>query len=210
MKNAWIWIAGGLVALLALGGGAAATIGRRKPQTALVVGDSHSEVSWTFGGILAQRMRDAGITTFLEGVPGSSVFWWTQNNRLEELVQSLPPVDLAIVQLGGGDAARRPNQEQYNAQLYEFVSILRAAGVREIIWLSPTKDDGNGGSDARRAELANWQAEKLPALGVEVISQRQFTDDLQTRDGIHYFQGEGGYLTWARRVLEGPLEWLIE
>jgi lysophospholipase L1-like esterase len=210
MKNTWIWIAGGLVALLALGGGAAAALGRKKPQTILIVGDSHSEVAWTFGGILAQRLRAAGITTFLEGVPGASVWWWLQNDRLLELVQSVPLPDLVIVQLGGGDAARRPGQEQYSAELYEFVSILQGAGVREIIWLSPTKDEGAGGSDARRQEIANWQASRLPVLGVEVVSMRPFTDDLSTRDGIHYFPGEGGYSTWAGRVLDGPLEWLVQ
>jgi lysophospholipase L1-like esterase len=208
MKNAWAWLAAGAVLFLATGRGVVAALeGRAKPRSILIIGDSHSQGSWTLGGRLAAAFEAQGITTTQAAVPGSSVWWWLQENHLSDLLSSEPTPDLVIVELGGGDAARRVTQGKYNAQLRQFVEILRAAGIGEIVWLSPTKDEIAGGNDQRRQELADWQASKLPEFDVQVIEQRTHTDPITTTDGIHY--SREGYILWAESLLDSDLAWLV-
>lgn len=208
MKNAWAWVAAAAVLFLATGRGVVAALdGRAKPRSILIIGDSHSQGSWTLGGRLAEAFEAQGITTVQAAVPGSSVWWWLQEGRLTDLLSSEETPDLVIVELGGGDAARRPSQEKHNSQLRRFVEILRAAGVPEIVWLSPTKDELAGGNDQRRQELADWQALKLPELDVQVIEQRTHTDAITTTDGIHY--SREGYILWAESLLDSDLAWLV-
>lgn len=213
MKNAWAWVAAAAVLFLATGRGVIGALGdgRAKPRSILIIGDSHSQGGWTLGGRLSSAFEGAGISTLQSGVPGSSVWWWLQDSRLSDLMaseetQELGP-ELVIVELGGGDAARRVTQGKYNSQLRRFVEILRAAGIEEIIWLSPTKDETAGGSDQRRQDVADWQALKLPELGVQVIGQRQHTDSIPTSDGIHY--RPEGYTAWADSLLASDLQWLV-
>lgn len=212
MKNAWAWL--GVVALLfvatgrGLGAAIAGSAPRARPSSILIIGDSHSQGSWTLGGVLSSAFEDAGIPTVQMAVAGSSVWWWLQDFRLRDHLAQLSHVpSLVIVELGGGDASRRVTREKHRAALYQFVEILRAAGAQEIIWLSPTKDDIAGGNDLVRQELATWQAEELPALGVEVIAMRPYTEAIPTTDGIHY--DRDGYSAWGNAVLAGPLNWLV-
>jgi lysophospholipase L1-like esterase len=211
MKNAWAWVAAATILFLATSRGVAAAVAgtapRSRPSSILIIGDSHTQGSWTLGGVLSAAFEGMGIPTVQAGVPGASVWWWLQDNRLSNLLASEGTPGLVIVELGGGDAARRVTEEKHAAALAQFVGILRAAGVQEIIWLSPTKDDLAGGSDQRRQEVALWQAQILGGLGVEAIPMRPFTEDLQTTDGIHY--SPSNYETWGDRVLAGPLAWLV-
>jgi lysophospholipase L1-like esterase len=212
MKNAWAWL--GVVALLfvatgrGLGAAMAGSAPRARPSSILIIGDSHSQGSWTLGGVLSSAFEEAGIPTVQMAVSGSSVWWWLQESRLRDHLAGLSHVpSLVIVELGGGDASRRVTREKHRAALYQFVEILRSAGAQEIIWLSPTKDDIAGGNDLVRQELATWQAEELPALGVEVIAMRPYTEAIPTTDGIHY--DRDGYSAWGNAVLAGPLNWLV-
>jgi len=209
MNNAWAWVAAGAVFLLAFGRGAAAVAApRAKPSSVLIIGDSHSAADWTFGGLLGARLNQAGIPTTVRAKNGASVWWWLRNGRLADLLAQLPaPPDLVLVELGGVDAARQPTQDEYAGQLYQFVSTLRAAGAKQIIWLSPTKNDQAAGSDLRRQEIAEWQLATLSGLDVSVIPMRPLTDDLETTDGVH--MGRAEYLIWTDRILAGPLDWLV-
>jgi lysophospholipase L1-like esterase len=214
MKNAWAWVAAAAVLFLAAGRGVVAALDdvverRTKPRSILIVGDSHTAGAGTLGAWLQVALENAGIPTTKAGVNGASVWWWLQENRLVDVIASDPPPELVIVELGGGDAARRVTQGHYNAQLRQFVEKLRAAGVEDVIWLSPTKDEVAGGNDQRRQKVAEWQALKLPEFGVQVLEQRSHTDSIPTTDGIHYSQD--GYLTWSDRLVgpTGPLYWLV-
>jgi lysophospholipase L1-like esterase len=211
MKNAWAWVAAAALLFLATSRGAAASLRgsapRAKPRSILIIGDSHSQGSWTLGGVLSAAFEGAGIPTVQAGVPGSSVWWWLQESRLSNLLASEGTPGLVIVELGGGDAARRVTRDKHAAALDQFVGILRSAGVQEIVWLNPTKDEVAGGSDQRRQNVALWQTEVLAGLGVDVIPMRPYTEAIPTTDGIHY--DRDGYRAWGDAVLAGPLNWLV-
>lgn len=196
---------GGIVLLSQLRTTAAGT-GKARPASVLILGDSHSEASYTLGGRLASEIEAAGIPVTLEGHRNRGVEWYLTSGTLASSLADLPP-DLAIVQLGGRDAVEVYEEMDYKELLLAFVEQLRQAGTNTIVWLSPTKHEGSAWSQTQRREIARWQAEYLPSLGVEVFDQYPVTIDLATVDGVHY--GPIQYQVWAERLLADPLAWVI-
>lgn len=194
--------AAGLFFALTLGGR-----GYPRPERVLVLGDSHSEASWTLGGRVAAKIKEAGIPVVERvGNRGKGVPWYVRTGRLAEEVARVQP-DLLIVPLGGNDAGQY-SEDTYRTALESFVRIAREGGVTQIIWFGPSKVDQDKVhmSPARR-EIARWQSIYLPPLDVQWFDAVDYTADLPTRDGVHMRRPE--YETWASRLIEGPLREVV-
>ena len=165
----------------------------------LVVGDSHSEASWTLGGQLKDKLQAAGLTSRVVGNRGKGVPWYLSSGTLSSELKSFQP-DLLVVALGANDAGQY-NESGYKAALTEFVQTAKGNGVKQIIWLGPSKSEGSlSHKMPARQQIAAWQQETLPPLGVEWHDSMPMTLDLDTRDGVHYKQSE--YAIWAARAGE--------
>ena len=173
------------------------------PERVLIVGDSHSEASWTFGGRLATKLAEAGVPRVdVAGNRGKGVRWYLESGTLNaELDQHRP--DMVIVELGGNDAVKGYRKATYQTYLGRFVDLLREKDVKRIVWLAPTKHEGSASAESKRRQIAAWQQEYLPGRGVEWYDMHPLTIDLPTRDGVHYDQAN--YEIWATRAIEGPL-----
>lgn len=178
-------------ALLLLGGK------KVKLKRALVVGDSHSEASWTLGGRIGTALAAAGFTSKVEGNRGKGVVWYVDSGRLSAVMRAFSP-DLLVVAIGGNDVGTP--EAEYKAKLAEFVRLARAAGVKEIVWFGPPKADGPRiTAQTARMLIAVYQSEVLPGLGVEWHDSMDIAADIPTSDGVHY--NHSGYATWASRVV---------
>jgi lysophospholipase L1-like esterase len=195
-----------LLGVAGLGFALVASTKHSRPSVVLILGDSHSEASWTFGGRLAAKLREAGLEATVEGNRGKGVRWYLDSGTLDDAVSRVKP-DTVIVELGGNDAVKGYPEATYASYLSQFVDRLRAAGVERIIWLAPTKHEGNPASEQRRRKIAGWQRTHLLPLGVAWFDMHALTLDLPTRDGVHY--DRDNYETWATRAIEGPLESLV-
>jgi len=195
-----------LVALGLVGLAAALSLAseRVRPERVLLVGDSHSEAPWTFGGRVVAKLEEAGIPLVVrKGHRGKGVGWYNTSGTLRDEVASVRP-DLLIVALGGNDAGRF-QEADYAAALREFVDTAKAGGIKHIIWFGPPRSDkGLAYKQPARQKVANWQAKHLPGMGVQWHDSMRLTEDLPTRDGVHYEHGE--YEVWASRAVAGPLQ----
>ena len=177
--------------------------GKKKFSRALVVGDSHSEASWTLGGQLKDKLQAAGLTSKVVGNRGKGVPWYLSTGTLSSELGSFRP-DLLVVALGANDAGQY-NEPGYKAALTEFVQTADSSGVQHIIWLGPSKSEGSlSHKMPARQQIAAWQQETLPPLGVEWHDSMPMTLDLTTRDGVHYREAE--YAVWAARAGEVILD----
>ncbi len=173
--------------------------GKKEYKRALVVGDSHSEASWTLGGKLKAKLKAAGLTSEVVGNRGKGVPWYLSSGTLSAELSSFRP-DLLVVALGANDAGQY-NEAGYKAALTEFVQTADSAGVQHIIWLGPSKSEGTlAHKMADRQQIAAWQQQALPPLGVEWHDSMPMTLDLNTHDGVHYREAE--YAVWAARAGE--------
>ncbi len=103
-----------------------------------------------------------------------------------------------------------PREQQYKDALRTFVKMAKSQGVKKIIWVGPPKheDDPRPGrthkhgawSNPAAIQIATWQKQTLPPLGVTWHDSQRPTADLQTKDGIHYYEAESGI--WAGRIAE--------
>ena len=195
-----------LIALGLAGLGAALALApeRVRAERVLLVGDSHSEAAWTFGGRVVAKLEEAGIPLVVrKGNRGKGVGWYNTSGTLRDEVASVRP-DLLIVSLGGNDAGSF-QESSYAAALGQFVDTAKAGGVKHIIWFGPPRaDKGLAYKQPARQEVANWQGKYLPGMGVQWHDSMRLTEDLPTRDGVHYARGE--YDVWASRALAGPLQ----
>jgi lysophospholipase L1-like esterase len=171
--------------------------GKKKLKRALVVGDSHSEASWTLGGRIKTALAAAGFVSKVEGNRGKGVVWYVESGKLSAALRAFKP-DLLVVAIGGNDAGTP--EAEYKAKLTEFVRLARAAGVWEIVWFGPPKADGPRiTAQTGRMLIAVYQSEVLPGLGVEWHDSMDLAADLPTADGVHYASRE--YATWASRAV---------
>ena len=192
-------------------------------QRGLVVGDSHSRPGGV-GPKLAQMLTEGGIPTQVVSHPGRGTSWFVSGRPSplsRALAQNNP--DLLVVILGSNDAhqARKDGlspsgrhrtgplatrEATYKAALVKFVKTAKAAGVKHIVWVGPSKmeDPPRGGASRHGAFLqpaamrvASWQREVL-AAPVEWHDSHGLTRDLPTRDGLHFNTPEAAI--WANRI----------
>ena len=182
------------VALIPRGGGLTVPAYHR----GLVVGDSHSEAAWTFGGRLGIKLQEAGMSATVAGNRGKTVKWYVDTGELERQLAAAQP-ELLVVALGANDMAR--NESNYKDYLQRFVGLAKAAGVRKIIWFGPSKSEREKAHlMPNRDKIAKWQSEMLPTLNVEWHDSMPLTYDLPTRDGVHYRSAEYG--VWSDRAAQ--------
>jgi lysophospholipase L1-like esterase len=127
------------------------------------------------------------------------VKWYLDSGELQRQVAEFRP-DLLIVALGANDAGN-VTEGPYKQYLAQFVDQARAGGVKKIIWLGPSKSEGpQAHRMAARNDIAAWQSQALPPLGVVWHDSLSMTVDLPTRDGVHYRHAE--YTVWAARAAD--------
>ena len=136
-----------LLPIVALGGLGLFFLSRQQKGTdlskysrAMVVGDSHSEADWTFGGRMGQFLKGRGIQTKVVGNRGWSVSRYLQTGRLdEELRQSRP--QLLLVALGANDQVSPSQVTDYQDKLRRFLQKARSWEVKEVVWFGPSKSE---------------------------------------------------------------------
>ena len=173
---------------------------RKKHSRILWIGDSHSEASWTLGGQTVTGLQQRGFESVKRVAHrGKGVHWYNNTGTLSREIAQFQP-DLLIVLLGGNDAGQATEAE-YARALQGFVATAKNGGVKRIIWFGPPRSDGPlAHKQPARQQIADWQRHYLGELGVEWTDSMDLTQDLPTRDGVHYSQPE--YSVWSARALE--------
>ena len=204
-----------ILPILALGGlgvlllrrGAGPGGARRLPlsafQRGMIIGDSHSEASWTFGGRLGEFLDSKGLETRVVGKRGWTVFRYLSTDTLRGQLEAHRP-DFLIVALGANDQVQPHRADDYQDMVRRVTEIAKEAGVKRLVWFGPSKSDG---PEAHRMEsrrfVAGLQRDALrqpgpEGLHIEWIDSMPMTADLPTRDGVHMRRPE--YLEWSRRA----------
>ena len=180
---------------------------RRQPvsgfRRGMVVGDSHSEADWTFGGRMGEFLRAQGLEARVVGNRGWSVARYLSSGTLERELQSFRP-DFLIVALGANDQVRPSGADDYQDRVRRVGELAKGWGVKRLVWFGPSKSEG---SQAHRMEgrrfVAGLQKAALEHPALHAMDVRWFdsiplTADLPTRDGVHMRRPE--YLEWSRRA----------
>jgi len=169
----------------------------------MVVGDSHSEASWTFGGRMGEFLQGRGLQAKVVGNRGWGVGRYLGSPVLDRELGGFRP-DLLVVALGANDQVAPHQVDDYRNRLRRFLEKAKAAGVQEVIWFGPSKSEGAQAhrmpTRVRVAETQRdfFRSHGVPGLTVRWIDTLGMTADLATRDGVHYRQPE--YLEWSRRA----------
>ena len=194
-------------------------IGRKEgKKRILILGDSQSQThstrlqptprtaAYTLGPSIAKYLRGKGHDATAVGVAGRGVRSYLSAKpgkmALSEIFAEHKP-EVLIVELGGNDAIflspRGGNMSEsfYKRKLAEFVGKAKEAGVKKIIWLGPSYVD-DPSYNALRLNIAKWQSEVLPGLGVRWSSQQEVTKPLRRGDGLHH--DSSGYAVWSAKV----------
>lgn len=190
-------------ALLKKGGPSASAPHRR----ALVIGDSHSEAPWTFGGRINAMLQGRGLISDVEGNRGWSVRRYLNTGALISALTKQRP-DLLVVALGANDQVSDAQSDSYKRSLREFLNYARGAGVREVVWFGPSKSEGSQAHRMpTRRRVARLQMEVLRdpqtknlyrPMKISWVDSMPLTADLPTRDGVH--MGPSEYQTPASRA----------
>ncbi len=176
-------------------------------RRALVIGDSHSEAPWTFGGRVNAMLQARGLSSDIEGNRGWSVRRYLDTGTLASTLAKQKP-DLLVVALGANDQVSDAQSDSYKRSLREFLNYARGAGVREVVWFGPSKSEGS--QEHRmptRRRVARLQMEVLRdtrtkdlyrPMKISWVDSMPLTADLPTRDGVH--MGPSEYQSWAARA----------
>ena len=169
----------------------------------MVVGDSHSEASWTFGGRMGEFLQSQGVPAHVVGNRGWSVARYLGTPVLDQELARFRP-DLLIVALGANDQVGPRQVDDYQNMLRRFLEKAQRAGVQEVIWFGPSKSEGAQAhrmpTRVRVAETQRdfFRSHGVPGLTVRWIDSLALTSDLPTRDGVHMAHREYGI--WANRA----------
>lgn len=163
-----------------------------------IIGDSHAE---TLGPLLSGLLTAAGHKVWSTAERGWSTRRFLQDRNIAALAtdpSTGAPADRALVLLGGNDQSSR---DQYAAELDTMLTRLRAAGVRDVIWVGPYKVRDTGSVKTRHDRVREWQSDFLPAHGATWLDGYALSNGLpQASDGVHF--PRSSYTTMAQQIAQ--------
>ena len=199
----------------------------------IYLADSQHEGGTTFGGLLRAELKSQGVPLVINMAKsgrglvagaGKGFLKLKLKKKLKSKLSAAKP-KYAIVGVGGNDAGMADwTAEKWKKKAEEFIQILKDGGVEEIIWFGVTKpmvpdtphltkNNGYGSvgiapgpkAQERRDTMRSIQKEVLASFPeVTYIDSMQYTQNLHTRDGVHYDGAE--YKTWFDAAMAGDLK----
>ena len=148
------------------------TLGRYEMKTAVMIGDSHSQIVFPLlKGILNLN--------FLEII--SEPGWGVKKFMSKDIPQNLPSADICIVALGGNNFDMSSNS--YMNTVTEFLDVLKPK-FKRIVWIGPyfaTREDVD-----RRHAITNLFLKLHLPISVGYIETYKLGREIPHYDGVHY------------------------
>ena len=145
-------------------------------STAILLGDSHSQVHFTH---LMNMFPNLNVLE-RHSNPG----WSTKSYLNSDILDKLPSADTIIVGLGGNN---QKLDESFDETVTTFLSALKQKGIKNIIWLGPFWSDPNIRADVlKRHEWTNQRLKQILPSTIKYIDTFPISFGLETTDGVHF------------------------